>query len=155
MSENSLKEFFSHTSRVWNSAVTITMAGIALSVAAMFTQPFISLPIFLRVLLVITFYLGIVFFGFYRILELGCQLQFLETELKVNDASLLEYISGKDGKTGNIPRIGFFRRLSLEEAKHLKGKKIGLSMFVTHHRFELVVLAISYAVILAVPYLAT
>lgn len=149
MSDNSLKEFYSHTSRVWNSAVTITVAGVALSVAAMFSQPFNSLLFLVRILLAVGFYLAIVFIGFYRIVELGYQLQFLETELKMNGVSLLEYISGEDGESGNVPRMLFFKkRLSLREAKSLKGKKIGLSMFAKQHYIGLAALAILYAIVL-------
>jgi hypothetical protein len=122
MSDN-LKDYYAHVSRVWNSAITMTMAGIALSVAAMFTTAFNELSIILRIFFVIIFYLAIVFFGFYRIVELSCQIQFLETQLTVDGKTLLEYISGEDGKGGKVPRVTWlFKRMSIEEAKALEGK---------------------------------
>ena len=151
MSEN-LKDYYSHTSRTWNSAVTITMAAIALSIAVMFTQQFTSLSIVIRVFLAIAFYLGIVVFGFYRIVEMGCQIQFLETQLTVNGKTLLEYVSGEDGKSGKVPRMAwFFKRMSLADAKALEGKKIGFSRFAKQHFLEVVLLAIFYAITLYAP----
>ena len=89
MPENQLREYYSHISRVWNSAVTITMAGIAVSAAAMFSAQFDGLIFPIRLILTIFFYLVIMYFGFFRIIEIGNQLMFLETEIKVkNDLTL-------------------------------------------------------------------
>jgi hypothetical protein len=149
--EKQLKELYSHTSSVWNSAVTLTMAGIALSAAAMFSAPFNSLIFEYRVILSIIFYFTIEYFGFFRIIEISNQLMFLETEIMVEkDLSLFEYISGKDGKTGNFPRniSVFFGRMTLEEAKALRGAHSRLPKFRKQHLIGIVSLAIFYIAIL-------
>jgi hypothetical protein len=72
----------------------------------------------------------------------------LETEIKINGITLLEYVSGKDGKSGNVPRIRFYKRMSLIEAQQLKGEKISFSRFAVQHYVELAALVILYAIIL-------
>lgn len=126
---NCLKEFYSHTSRVWNSAATLTMAGIALSIAAMLTQTFRDMILDYRVGIAIVFYFGILY-GFLRMVELGSQLQYLESQIKINNETLLNYVNHK------VPRIGF-KRLTNDEAKNLEGKRICFSDFSPHTRLTL------------------
>jgi hypothetical protein len=148
--ENSIKDFYSHTSRSWNSAVTITIAVIALSVTALFSLGNVSK--ILSAIFAVSSYIAVVYFGFYRIVELGCQLQFLETYLKVEDATLLEFVSGKKGDEGNVPRLKWtWKRMGVDEAQALKGKMIDFSYFRKHHRLELVLLAILYIGVFIAP----
>jgi hypothetical protein len=140
--QSQLKEgmqlFYSHTSRVWNSAVALTLTGVAISIATMLSSSFPfrdvnlldSIPI--GVPIGIIMYTAVVY-GFWRVVELGCQLQFLETQIKMNGKTLLEYISG------DVPRIKFHKRLSLEKAKELEGKNITLKRFAKQHWLGLVV----------------
>jgi hypothetical protein len=121
------------------------MAAIALSVAVMFTQPFNNILFPFRILLASVFYLVIVIFGFYRIVELGCQLQFLESEMKVNNESLLAYIYGNDGKSGKVPRTKLFMGKQTLDKEKLEKIRFG-----KQHLIEIVLLAIFYAVILIV-----
>jgi hypothetical protein len=150
--ENSIRDFYAHTSRVWNSTVTITVAMFALSITALFAIKEIS--IIWRVVVALSSFTALVYLGFYRIVEFGCQLQFLETELIVRtengEQTLLEFINGVDGNGGYVPRIRSFKRLSLEAARNLKGLPFCFSYFAKNYIKELLVLGIIYILVLII-----
>jgi len=119
--QEALRAFYSHTSRVWNSAVTLTLAGAAFSATVMLSELFRSIPYFFRFIIGISLYLGVCY-GFLRIVEIGVQLQFLERQIRLGRAtSLLGYINQ------NIPRIRH-RRLNDEQAERLRGRGLSLSL---------------------------
>jgi hypothetical protein len=151
--ENSIRDFYAHTSRVWNSSVTITVAIIALSITALFSIR--DLSIIWRIIVAIGFFVTVIYLGFYRVVELGCQLQFLETELRVQrgnkDETLLEYISGKNGDAGNVPRLSrTYNRFCLDDARELKGQKIGFSKFLKHQKQEICAIGAAYIIVIII-----
>ena len=128
---DALRDIYSHTSRVWNSSVTIAIAGAALSVTLMLSGFFGAMCIYSRSLLGIFLWTGVTF-GLVRVVEMGYQLQFLESEIRVSVGStLLEYINN------DIPRIRL-KRLTQDEAQAMRRKKVGLMQFAIQHWVALV-----------------
>lgn len=96
---DSLLAFYSHTSRVWNSAVTLTLGSAAFCVSILSTQLFSLLTIDMRFILAFILY-GAVIYGFFRIAEISLQLEFLESRIQTNGTTLLQFINQ------NVPRWG-------------------------------------------------
>jgi hypothetical protein len=131
-----LLAFYSHTSRVWNSAITLTLAGAGVSIAVvtsgLFGKVYSRLGFWLVFALAVLLYLGVVY-GLMRVVELGEQLQLLESEIEFRPeaysprSSLLEYISDK------VPRIGSRERLTKGEVQRLRGRKLSILEFYWQH----------------------
>jgi len=97
--QDTLLAFYSHTSRASNSAIALTLAGMALFISIL---PFFTpLPILFRIFLASILY-GAVVYGFIRIIEMNVQMQFLESMIRINEITLLQFINQ------TVPR--FWRR---------------------------------------------
>ena len=148
--EPELMNFYAHVSRAWNSAVTMTLAGIALSAAVMFSVPFKDLTLPWQLLLVIIFASAVIFFGFLRVVDFGNQLNFLMTKIKMCDGtSLFVYINGVDGKSGNLPRSSAWASMSFTDAQNIVGKIGWRPILRKKHIGEIVLIIAFYVIILS------
>jgi hypothetical protein len=140
-----LLAFYSHTSRVWNSAITLTLAGAAISIAVIASDLLGKIALFYGTLTAFVLALplwAVVVYGLVRVVELGKQLQFLESEIgfppetSSSESSLLEYINRE------VPRLrflGFHNRPTTPEAQQLRGRGISIRDFARQHWVALLV----------------
>jgi len=146
MYQESIIAWYSHTSRIWNGAVSSTLAIISLFIASMSlirTQ-------FLQAILEYWLYVFAIFLLFYlasfylivRIGEIGVQIQFLERRMKVNkETSLLSYVND------NLPRLGWLhKRLSDDEIEKFSEEKKPYTLFLRQCANILLLWTVAYVI---------
>jgi hypothetical protein len=136
-----IRDLYSHTSRVWNSAVTLLLAGMAFSLTVMFSDYFKALSDNLTILISVLIW-GSGLFGFLRIVELGCQLQYLESQIILPSGLTLSQYSE------DIPRIRALRRYNPAQAQQLRGINVQFTQFGWQHVIGLIIWTIIVVIIL-------
>lgn len=140
-----LLAFYSHTSRVFNSAVALTLASMAFYVSifkSLIELPeYMKTPINLAIIIACILYFAVLY-GVIRIVELNNQIQLLESIIQINEDTLHQFIND------TIPRFRrMHRRFSQEELQLLRrGELPFLCKFNLAHLLAILIWTIIFVI---------